>query len=36
VGVGQIWHWLALTGINTQSARKTNNLPTLLSGNIWH
>ena len=36
LGVAQIWHWLALTGIKTQRAHKTNNLPTLLSGNIWH
>jgi hypothetical protein len=36
VGVAQVWHWLALTGIKTPRAPKTNNLPALLSGNIWH
>jgi len=36
VGVAQVWHWLALTGIKTPRAHKTNNLPALLSGNIWH
>jgi hypothetical protein len=34
--IGQIWHWLALTGIKTQPAHKINNLPALLSGIVWH
>jgi len=36
VGVAQIWHWLAPAGIKTLQAHKTNNLSSLLSGNIWY
>jgi hypothetical protein len=36
VGVGQIWYWLAPAGIKTQHTQITNNLSSLLTGNIWH
>jgi len=36
VGVGQIWHCLALTGTKAHRTSKANNLPALLSGIIWH